>query len=180
MIYPRTILLVFVIAVAATPVARAGGVVITFADATVGKPVPSYTAGDVTFSLASAPQRSKAQGRVMFFPHLKTDRKGILNAMANEQDIPVKAEIKGGASSVTLTLWGTVGSTAWVEAYDKDGKLVDRAALPGAVPQRKDPADPIPSFQLSVEAANIAHILFAGAPNGGAIVADEMRYVPAR
>ena len=116
----------------------------------------------------------------MFFPHLKTERKGILNAMANEQSIPVKAEIKGGASAVTLVLWGTVGSHAWLEARDKDGKLLDRAALPGTVPQRKDPSDPIPSFELSVKAENIAYVLFAGAPDGGALVADEMRYVPAR
>jgi hypothetical protein len=100
--------------------------------------------------------------------------------MANEQAIPVKAEIKGGASSVTLVLWGTVGSNAWLEAHDKDGKLLDRAALPGTVPQRKDPADPIPSFELSVKAENIAYVLFAGAPNGGALVADEMRYLPAK
>src|SRR6185503_11460780 len=132
------------------------------------------TAGDVTFSIAAAPQRSKAQGRVMFFPHLKTDRKGILNAMANEQDIPVKAEIKGGASSVTLVLWGTVGSKAWVEAHDSNGKVLDRAALPDTVPQRKDPADPIPSFELTVKGENIVYVLFAGAPNGGALVADEM------
>src|SRR5687768_4608153 len=141
----RNILLVFVVAMAASA-ARADEVVLTFADATIGKPVPTHTAGDVTFSLASPPQRSKATGRVMFFPHLKTDRKGILNAMANEQAIPVKAEIKGGASSVTLVLWGTPGSNAWLEAHDKDGKLLDRAALPGTVPQRKDPTDPIPSF----------------------------------
>jgi hypothetical protein len=185
MMNPRIILLVFAIAAAACadevpPKNAAGEVVLTFARATVGKPVPTWTEGDVTFTLASPPQRSKAQGRVMFFPHLKTDRKGILNAMANEQAIPVKAQIKGGASSVTLVLWGTVGSNAWVEARDKEGKLLDRAALPGAVPQRHDPADPIPSFELSVKAENIAYILFAGAPNGGALVADEMRYVPAK
>jgi len=158
----------------------AGEVVLTFENATVGKPTATWTAGDVTFSLASAPQRSKAQGRIMFFPHLKTDRKGILNAMANEQAIPVKAEIKGGASSVTLVLWGTVGSNAWLEAHDGNGKLLDRAALPGTVPERKNPADPIPSFELSVKAENIAYILFAGAPNGGALVADEIRYVRAK
>jgi len=158
----------------------AGEVVLNFAGAVEGKPVERWTAGDITFSLASAPQRSKARGRVMFFPHLKTDRKGILNAMANEQAVPVKAEIRGGASAVTLVLWGTVGATAWVEAHDRDGKLLDRAALPGAVPHRKDPADPIPSFELSVKAENVAYVLFAGAPNGGALVADEVRYVPAK
>jgi hypothetical protein len=158
----------------------AGEVVITFADVAVGKPVETWTSGDVTFSLASSPQRSKARGRVMFFPHLKTDRKGVLNAMANEQAVPVKADIKGGATAVTLVLWGTVGSTAWLEAHDREGKLLDRAALPGPVPQRKDPADPIPSFELSVKAENIAYVLFAGAPNGGALVADEVRYVPAK
>ena len=188
MINTRTILLVLTLAIApltggadqAPPKNAAAEVALNFADATVGKPVPAYTVGDVTFSLASAPQRSKAQGRVMFFPHLKTDRKGILNAMANEQAIPVKAAIKGGASSVTLVLWGTVGSNAWLEAYDEDGKLLDRAALPGTVPQRKDPAEPIPSFELSVKAENIGYILFAGAPNGGALVADEVRYVPVK
>jgi hypothetical protein len=186
MISLRNTLLVLAVAIAASaaragqapPRNAAGEVVLTFADATVGKPVPTWTAGDVTFSLAFAPKRSKAQGRVMFFPHLKTDRKGILNAMANEQAIPVKAEIKGGATSVTLVLWGTIRSKAWLEAHDKDGKVLDRAALPDTVPQRKDPADAIPSFELSVKSEHIAYILFAGAPNGGALVADEMRYVP--
>jgi hypothetical protein len=186
MINARTIIGLLAVAIAASAVCAdnapakngAGEVVVAFGDVEVGKPVPVWTRGDVTFSLASAPKRSKAQGRIMFFPHLKTDRKGILNAMANEQDIPVKAEIKGGASSVTLVLWGTVGSKAWVEARDSNGKLLDRAALPDTVPQRKDPADPIPSFELTVKGENIAYILFAGASNGGALVADELRYIP--
>jgi hypothetical protein len=184
----RTILLALTIVIAASasraddapPRNAAGEVVLTFENATVGKPTATWTAVDVTFSLASAPQRSKAQGRIMFFPHLKTDRKGILNAMANEQAIPMKAQIKGGASSVTLVLWGTVGSNAWLEAHDEDGKLLDRAALPSTVPQRKDPADPIPAFELSVKAEKISYIHFAGAPNGGVLVADEFRYVPAK
>src|SRR5688572_4770223 len=158
----------------------AGEIVLTFEKAAVGKAVPSWTEAGVTFTLASAPQRSRAQGRVMFFPHLKTGRQGILNAMANEQAIPVKAEIAGGATSVTLVLWGTVGCHAWLEAHDKDGRLLDRASLPGAVPERKSPSDPIPSFELSVKAENIAYILFGGAHNGGTLVADEMRYVPVK
>src|SRR5689334_2596063 len=167
----------------APPRNAAGEVVLTFADAVAGKPVETWTAGDVTFSLAAAPQRSKAQGRVTFFPHLKTDRRGILNAMANEQAIPVKAEIAsggGGAASVTLVLWGTIGSHAWLEAHDKDGKLLDRAALPGTVPERKSPSDAIPSFELTVKGENIDYIVFGGASNGGALVADEMRYAPAK
>jgi len=156
----------------------AGEVVVTFEDATVGKAIPSWTQAGVTFTLAYAPQRSRAQARIMFFPHLKTDRKGILNAMANEQAIPVKAEIPGGASSVTLLLWGTIGCHAWLEAHDKDGKLLDRTELPSTVPERKSPSDPIPSFELSVKSDNIAYILFGGAPNGSALVADEMRYSP--
>lgn len=165
----------------ATPAKNAAGeVVLTFEKAAVGKAAPSWTQGDVTFTLASAPQRSRAQGRVMFFPHLKTNRQGILNAMANEQAIPVKADIAGGATSVTLVLWGTVGCHAWVEAHDRDGKLLDRASLPDTVPERKSPSDPIPSFELTAKAENIAYVLFGGAHNGGALVADEMRYVPAK
>jgi len=156
----------------------AGQIVVTFEDAPVGKATPSYTQGDLTFSLASPPQHTRAQGRIMFFPHLKTNRRGILNAMAKEQDIPVKAQIAGEASSVTLVLWGTIGCHAWLEAHDKDGKLLDRAALPDVVPQRKSPSDPIPSFELTVKGNDIAYILFGGAPNGSALVADEVRYVP--
>ena len=158
----------------------AGEVVLTFETATVGKPLPSWTQGDVTFTLASPPRNSRAQGRVMFFPHLKTKRQGILNTMANEQAIPVKADIAGGATSVTLVLWGTVGCHAWVEAHDKDGKLLDRASLPGTVAERKSPSDPVPSFELTVKADNIAYVLFGGAHNGGALVADEVRYTPAK
>jgi len=156
----------------------AGQIVVTFNDAPIGKAVPSYTKGDLTFSLASSPQHTRAQGRIMFFPHLKTNRRGILNAMAKEQDIPVKAQIAGEASSVTLVLWGTIGCHAWLEAHDKDGKLLDRAALPDVVPQRKSPSDPIPSFDLTVRGNDIAYILFGGAPNGSALVADEVKYVP--
>jgi hypothetical protein len=164
-----------------SPVKNAAGeMVITFAGAPVGKPVTQWTEGGVTFALASPPQHSRAQGRIMFFPHLKTQCHGILNAMANEQTIPVKAQINGGASSVTLVLWGTIGSHAWLEAHDKEGKLLDRAALPDVVPQRKSPSDPIPSFELSVKAENISYILFGGGANGGALVADEMRYRPVK
>ena len=157
-----------------------GEIVLTFDKATIGKPVPSWTQGAVTFSLASPPKDSRAQGRIMFFPHLKTNRKGILNAMATEQAIPVKAEILGGATSVTLVLWGTIGSRARLEAYDKEGKLLDKASLPDTVPERKSPSDPIPSFELAVKGDNIAYIHFGGAPSGGALVADEMRYIPVK
>jgi hypothetical protein len=162
------------------PTNSAGETIVTFESANIGKAIPTWTDGAVTFMLASAPQHSRAQGRVTFFPHLKTERQGILNAMANEQAIPVKAQIAGGASSATLVLWGTIGCRAWLEAYDKDGKLLDRAALPDAVPQRKSPSEPIPSFELTVKSDNIAYILFGGAMNGGALVADEMRYIPLR
>lgn len=156
----------------------AGQIVVTFEDAPIGKAMPSYAKGGITFRLASPPQHTRAQGRIMFFPHLKINRRGILNAMAKEQDIPVKAQITGEASSVTLVLWGTIGCHAWVEAHDKDGKLLDRAALPDVVPQRKSPSDPIPSFELTVKGNDIAFILFGGAPNGSALVADEVRYSP--
>lgn len=156
----------------------AGQIVVTFEDAPIGKAMPDYTKGGITFSLASSPQHTRAQGRIMFFPHLKTNHRGILNAMAKEQDIPVKAQIAGEASSVTLVLWGTIGCHAWLEAHDKEGKLIDRAALPDVVPQRKSPSEPIPSFELTVKGNAIAFILFGGAPNGSALVADEVRYVP--
>src|SRR5919201_3763548 len=122
-----------------------GPVTITFDKVETGKPMPRYTDGGVVFALARQPARSKAVGRVMFFPHLKTPRKGILNAMANES-IPVEVRFPKPVSSVTLVLWGSIGSTAVVEAYDQDGKSVDRAAR-HKVPERTGPEQPIPSFE---------------------------------
>ena len=155
-----------------------GEVVITFDKAETGKPMPSYTDEDhaVVFALARPPARSKAAGRVMFFPHLKTDRKGILNAMANES-IPVEVRFPKPVSSVTLVLWGSIGSTAVVEAYDADGKVVDTAKR-DKVPERAGPEQPIPSFELTVKGPAIASVRFSGAPPGGYLVCDEVRFTP--
>src|SRR5437764_1140783 len=103
-------------------------VVITFDKAETGKPVATYTDQGVVFALSRRPSTSRAAGRVMFFPHLKTNRMGILNAMAAES-IPVEVRFPKGASSVTLVLWGSIGSSALVEAYDKDDTVVDKASL---------------------------------------------------
>ncbi len=98
---------------------------ITFEKQDVGKPAESVTEKGVTFKLAWAPQDTQAKGQIMFFPHLKTDKKGILNAMATDQGIPIRADFPGGgAGSVTLELWATVACPALIEAYDKDGKLI--------------------------------------------------------
>src|SRR5947209_4548559 len=45
----------------------------------------------------------------MFVPLLKTARKGILNAMANES-IPVEIRFPKPVANVTLVLWGSIGS----------------------------------------------------------------------
>jgi hypothetical protein len=151
-----------------------GEVIITFDKVETGKPIPSYTVQDVVFALSRPPARSKATGRVMFFPHLKTDRKGILNAMADES-IPVEIRFPKPVSSATLELWGSIGSSALVEAYDKDGKVVDSAKRE-KVPERTGPEKPIPSFKLTVQAPAIASVRFSGAPPGGYLVCDEVRF----
>jgi hypothetical protein len=151
-------------------------VVITFNKVETGKPMPSYTNQDIVFALAHKPSKSKAAGRVMFFPHLKTDRKGILNAMANES-IPVEIRFPKPVSSVTLELWGSIGSAAVVEAFDKDGKVVDTAKR-DKVPERNGPEKPIPSFKLTVKAPAITSVRFSGSPPGGYLVCDEVRFTP--
>ncbi len=151
-----------------------GPVTITFDKVETGKPMPSYTNQGVVFAPAHQPARSKAAGRVMFFPHLKTPRKGILNAMANES-IPVEVRFPKPVSSVTLVLWGSVGSAALVEACDRDGKVVARASRE-KVPKRTRPEQPIPSFELTVKGSAIAYIRFSGAPPGGYLVCDEVRF----
>jgi endo-1,4-beta-xylanase len=153
-----------------------GPVTITFDKVETGKPVPSYTDQGVVFAPSRQPSTSRAAGRVMFFPHLKTARKGILNAMANES-IPVEVRFPKPVSGVTLVLWGSIGSAALVEAYDQDDKVVDRASR-DKVPERPGPEQPIPSFELTVEAPAIAYVRFSGAPPGGYLVCDEVRFTP--
>ena len=123
-------------------------VVIDFESAAIGKPVPTWTEKGVTFALAAPLRTSKAAGRVMFFPHLATNHKGLLNAMANEQAIPVRARFPAPASSVTIVFWASTGSPAKLQAFDADDRLLDTASLPAA-PARLAPADPVPLFELT-------------------------------
>jgi hypothetical protein len=158
--------------------ARGEEIVIDFEQAEVGKPVPTWTENGVVFALAGPPTQSKAQGRVMFFPHLATGRKGILNAMATEQAIPVLATLPRSASAVTVVFWGSTGCPALIEALDENGAVVDRASL-DAVPGRKAPADPVPFVELTVKAPAIAAIRFSGPRNGEFLAADEIRFTTA-
>jgi hypothetical protein len=159
-------------------VGRAEEIVIDFEQAEIGKPVPAYSDKGVVFNLAGPLAHSKATGRIMFFPHLATSHKGILNAMAMEQAIPVKATFPASVSSVTLVLWGSTGCPALLEALDKNGEVLDKASIE-AVPGRKAPADPIPFFQLTVKASAIAAIRFSGPRDGEFLAADEVRFTTA-
>ncbi|MDB6130504.1 MAG: hypothetical protein JWM04_1611 [Verrucomicrobiales bacterium] len=156
--------------------AFASQTVIDFERAEIGKPVTNWVENGVTFKLAHPPEKSKAVGRVMFFPHLATNHKGILCAMATEQ-IPVQATFPNGASSVTLVLWGSTGCPALLEAFDKHGTLVDKASV-GSVPGRARPEDPVPFFELTVKASEIAYIRFSGPRSGEFLAADEVRFTP--
>jgi len=153
--------------------ARAEEIVIDFEQAEIGKPLPTWTEKGVVFRLAAPLAHSKAAGRIMFFPHLATNHKGILNAMATEQAIPVQATFPVSASAVTLVLWGSTGCPALLEALDKNGEVVDKASV-AAAPGRKDPADPVPFFQLTVKAPAIASIRFSGPRDGEFLAADEV------
>jgi hypothetical protein len=148
--------------------------VIDFEQAPIGKPMTNWVEKGVVFTLAHQPTQSKAAGRVMFFPHLTTDHKGILCAMADEQ-IPVQATFTNGASSVTLVLWGSTGCAALLEAFDKNGAQLDKTSIP-VIPGRTKPEDPIPTFELTVKAPEIAYIRFSGPRTGEFLAADELRF----
>jgi hypothetical protein len=152
-------------------------VVVDFEKAEItGRWIESWEDKDVVFTPAHAPTRSKAKARLMFFPHIPSNRKGILSAMADDP-IPVRARFKAGATSVTVVFWGSTGCPARLLAYDADGKLVDTAALE-VIPGRKAPADPIPTFELTVKGSHIAYIEFSGPRPGEYLAADEVRFVP--
>jgi len=147
---------------------------IDFEQAEIGKPVPTWTEKGVVFKLAGPLTQRKAAGRIMFFPHLATNHKGILNAMATEQAVPVLAMFPKNASAVTLVFWGSTGCPALLEALDANGKVIDQASI-AAAPGRKAPADPVPFFQLTVKGPAIAAIRFSGSRNGEFLAADEVR-----
>lgn len=137
----------------------------------------SYEERGVEFKLSRQPQRSKARGRIMFFPHIPSGRKGILNAMANEQEFPVQVRFLKRASAVTIVFWASTGASAELKAYSSDGKVVARDGLK-VVPGREAPEDPIPTFELSVKADVISYVEFSGPRSGEFLAADEVRYVP--
>jgi endo-1,4-beta-xylanase len=174
MTYARTIILAVLCCAGGS---HDGPTTITFDAVETGKPMPGYKDQGVEFALSHPPTRSRAAGRVMFFPHLKTPRKGILSAMANES-IPVEIRFPRPVAAVTLVLWGSIGSEAVVEAYDADGKVAGRASR-DRVPERTGPEQPIPSFEMTVKAPAIAYVRFSGSPPGGYLVCDEVRATPA-
>jgi len=138
--------------------------------------VPRWEEKGVVFTLAREPQQTKGKGLLMFFTHLATGHKGIACAMATEP-IPVRATFPRPASSVTVSFWGSTGTPALLEAFDAEGKLVDRASI-DSVPGRKAPGDPVPIFTLTVKADRIAYIQFSGPREGEFLAADEVSYTP--
>jgi hypothetical protein len=138
--------------------------------------VPQWEEKGVVFTLAREPQQTKGKGLLMFFTHLSTGHKGIACAMATEP-IPVRATFAKPVSSVTASFWGATGTPAVLEAFDADGKVVDRASVE-SVPGRKAPGDPVPTFTMTVKAARIAYVQFSGPREGEYLAADELRFTP--
>jgi hypothetical protein len=138
--------------------------------------VPRWEEKGVVFTLAHEPKQTKGKGLLMFFTHLSDGHKGIVSAMATEP-IPVRATFPALVSSVTVSFWGSTGMPALLEAFDSDGKVVDRASL-DSIPGRKSPGDPVPIFTMTVRASRIAYIQFSGPREGEYLAADELRFTP--
>ena len=172
----RCLLIVFsLVGVCCATIARADQeIIVTFDNAEIGKPLPSWTSMGLVFEPDGKLSLSKGKPRIMFFPHLKTEKRGILSATASEA-IPVRIRFPDGASKVTLVLWGSIGSAALLEALDKEDNVVDKASL-ARVPNRASPADPIPSFELTVKSPKIACVRFSGAHPGGFLASEEIRF----
>lgn len=155
----------------------ASNVVVDFEQAEItGRWVDSWNEKGVEFTPAHAPTRSKAKAKLMFFPHLASGHKGILSAMATDP-IPVRARFPEGAASVTILFWGSTGCPAKLVAYDAEGHSIDEASLE-AIPERKAPGDPEPTFELTVKAKQIAYVEFSGPRAGEFLAADEVRFTP--
>ena len=139
--------------------------------------VPRWEEKGVVFTLAHEPKQTKGKGMLMFFTHLSNGHKGIASAMATEP-IPVRATFPKPVSSVTISFWGSTGAPALLEAFDEEGKVVDRASVE-SVPGRKSPGDPVPIFSMTVKGSRIAYVQFSGPREGEYLAADEVRFTPA-
>jgi hypothetical protein len=166
------------------PGAWAAEVVVDFESAAVLLPpsdkahrAEQWVEKGVTFRLAQEPRQSKAKGLVMFFEHLTNGHRGLASAMALEP-IPVRATFPQPASKVTVAFWGSSTAPALLEAFDAEGKVVDRASL-ATIPARKTPGEPVPIFTMTVSAPRIAYIQFSGPRAGEFLAADEVRFTPA-
>lgn len=138
--------------------------------------VPRWEERGVIFTLAREPQQTKGKGLLMFFTHPSTGHKGIVCAMATEP-IPVRATFPAPVSSVTISFWGSTATPALLEAFDAEGKVVDRATL-DSTPTRNAPGDPVPTFTMTVKGARVAYIQFSGPREGEYLAADEVRFTP--
>jgi hypothetical protein len=138
--------------------------------------VPQWEEKGIVFTLAHEPEQTKGKGLLMFFTHLSTGHKGIACAMATEP-IPVRATFPQPVSSVTVSIWGSTGTRALLEAFDAEGNVVDSASL-ATIPSRKAPGDPVPIFTMTVKARRIAYIQFSGPREGEYLAADEVRFTP--
>jgi len=138
--------------------------------------IPRWEEKGVVFTLAHEPRQTKGKGLLLFFTHLSSGHKGIVCAMATES-IPVRATFPAPVSSVEISFWASTGTPAVLEAFDSDGKVVDRAILE-SVSGRKAPGDPVPVFTLSVKASRIAYVQFSGPREGEYLAADEVRFTP--
>jgi hypothetical protein len=157
-------------------------VVVDFEGAVILRPdekpvrVEQWVEKGVVFKLARQPRESKTKGLLMFFAHLSSGRKGIVCAMATEP-IPVQANFPTPVSSVTVSLWGSTLTPALLEAFDSEGNVVDRTKLE-SIPGRKVPGDPVPIFNMTVNARRIDYIQFSGPRAGEYLAADEVRFTP--
>src|SRR5688572_6178594 len=133
--------------------------VIDFEQAEVGKPVTNWVEKGVVFTLAHEPKQTRARGRVMLFPHLCTNHKGILCAMATEQ-IPVQATLPTPVTSVTSVLWRAPRCSGGSPCVSENSKVLDQASVP-SVPGRRRPEDRLTTFERTVKAWKSAYIRFS-------------------
>lgn len=130
----------------------------------------------VWFGPARAPTKSKAKGSLTFFVRPGAEDRGILMAMADDP-LPLAVRFPVPVRRVTVRLWAHTGSAARLQALDRDGEVVATAQVE-RVPQRTNPAEPMPRFELIVTAPGIASLRLDGPRAGEYLVADELRYVP--
>lgn len=142
-------------------------IIVDFEEAIPGATVESWTEEGVVLTPASPIG-------LLAFATNTSGHTGIFEALA-DIEIPIRGALPVAATSVTAVFWASEFQVITLQAFSKDGSLVDQSVMgaPDAIP-----GQPLPLFEMTVAGSDITSFQFTGNTPQGFVWADEVRITP--